>query len=162
MFGFKEAEHFGDFPEGGGYPHRFLTYAYERMGVTKPSQVLHVCSGSMATGVTVDIRPVCTPRVVADARHLPFRDNTFQWMLCDPPYSADYAENLYGTGSSYPSPHQLVNECLRVLQVGGHLGFMHHMVPKFHKPGRMVGVWGITQGPGYNIRAWTLFTKDGA
>lgn len=159
MFGLPEAEFFGDFPDGGGYPRGFLKRAFSILGVTDPTQVLHVCSGSMRVGVRVDVRPAMSPTVVADARYLPFRDNSFQWIMADPPYSAEYAENLYGVGASYPNPHSLVNECLRVLRFGGRLGFMHHMVPKFHRPGRVLTVYGITQGPGYNIRAWTVLTK---
>jgi SAM-dependent methyltransferase len=159
MFGMPEAEMYDDFPEGGGYPKRFLSKAYEIMGVTDPDQVLHVCSGSVKTGVRVDIRAEKNPTIVTDACSLPFPDDSFQWILADPPYTADHAENLYGTGSVYPSPHVLTQECLRVLKPGGFFGIMHHMVPKFKKPGKLVKVYAITQGPGYNIRAWTLFTK---
>ena len=160
MFGLPEAEFFGDFPDGGGYPHRFLKRAFEIMNVTEPAQVLHVCSGSMKIGVCVDIRPAMNPTIIADVRHLPFANDSFQWVMADPPYSREYAENLYGTGAVYPDPHQLVNECLRVLAPGGRLGFMHHIVPKFKHPGRLLKVHTITQGPGYNVRAWSVFIKD--
>lgn len=153
---------FGDFPEGGGYPIGFLKYAYRVMRVTDPSKVLHVCSGSMKTGIRVDIRKETKPDYCCDVRNgLPFKDNSFRWIMADPPYSADLADKLYGTGDAYPSPHVLVDECLRVLKPGGMLGFMHHMVPKFHKPGRLLKIYAITQGIGYNIRAWCVFTKDG-
>lgn len=160
MFGLPEAEYFGDFPDGGGYPHGFLKRAFEILSVTDPADVLHVCSGSMKIGVRVDVRPETRPTVVADGRALPFADNAFQWVMVDPPYSREYAENLYGTGRLYPDPHTLVKECLRVLRPCGFLGFMHHMVPKFARPARLVTVYAITQGPGYNVRAWTVFTKE--
>src|SRR5438876_1867511 len=155
MFGLPEAEFFGDFPDGGGYPIGFLKRAFDILGVTDPSKVLHVCSGSMRIGVTVDIRRSLRPIVCADVRNLPFRDNTFQWVMADPPYSRDYAENLYQTGAVYPDPHALVNECLRILKTNGQLGFMHHIVPKFKKPGKLLKVYTITQGVGYNVRAWS-------
>ena len=159
LFGMPLAEHFGPFPEGGGYPLGFLERAYEILRVTAPQRVLHVCSGSMLTGVRVDIRPSTNPTVVADVLHLPFRDETFQWVMADPPYSREYAENLYGTGEMYPDPHQLCEECLRVLKPAGMLGFFHHIVPKFRKPGHLIKVYGITQGIGYNIRAWSVLSK---
>ncbi len=159
MFGLPEAEHFGPFPDGGGYPLRFLPRAYSILGVTDPARVLHVCSGSMRVGLRVDIRPAMHPTVVADVLALPFADNTFEWVMADPPYSREYAANLYGTGDAYPNPHSLVTECLRVLKYGGRLGFMHHIVPKFKRPGRLLHVYTITQGPGYNVRAWTVLTK---
>lgn len=159
MFGMPEAEYFGDFPDGGGYPHGFLRRAFDILGIVSPERVLHVCSGSMKIGVRVDIRFEMAPTIVADVNTLPFRDSTFEWVMADPPYSQEYATNLYGTGAVYPSPHTLVDECLRVLKPGGRLGFMHHIVPKFHKPGRLLNVYTITQGPGYNVRAWSVFTK---
>ncbi len=160
MFGLPEAEFFGPFPDGGGYPTRFLGRAFDILGVTEPRSVLHVCSGSMKLGMCVDIRPHLRPSIVADCRRLPFRDDTFEWIMADPPYSREYAENLYSTGSVYPDPHALMAECLRVLKPGGKLGFMHHIVPKFSRPGRLLKVYTITQGPGYNVRAWTVMTKD--
>ena len=159
MFGMPEAEHFGEFPEGGGYPLGFLARAYDILGVTDPHRVLHVCSGSMRIGTRVDIRPETNPTVVADALALPFGDNSFEWVMADPPYNREYAQNLYGTSECYPDPHRLVNECLRVLLPGGKMGFMHHIIPKFHKPGKILKVYAISQGPGYNIRAWSVFTK---
>ena len=160
MFGLREAEHFGPFPEGGGYPIRFLAKAFIILGVTDPRKVLHVCSGSMKSGICLDIREGVKPTIVGNALSLPFRDNAFPWVMVDPPYSQEYAENLYGTGNDYPSPHTLISECLRVLSPGGRLGFMHHIVPKFRKPGKLLNVYAITQGVGYNIRAWSVFTKS--
>ncbi len=160
MFGMPIAEHFGPFPDGGGYPLNFLQRAYDILGVTDPSRVLHVCSGSMRVGIRVDIRPSQRPTVVADGRFLPFKDSTFDWIMADPPYSPEYAENLYGTGAVYPNPHSLLAECLRVLRPNGMCGFMHHMVPKFTRPGRLVQVYTITQGVGYNVRAWSVYTKE--
>ena len=159
MFGMPEAEMYDDFPEGGGYPKRFLLRAFEIMGVEAPSDVLHVCSGSVRVGITVDVRREKKPSIVADARSLPLASDSAPWILADPPYSSDHAENLYQTGSSYPSPHVVANECIRVLAWGGLLGFMHPMVPKVKKPGKLVRVYTITQGMGYNVRAWSLFTK---
>lgn len=157
MFGMPEAEWYDDFPEGGGYPIRFLAKAHEIMEAYPP-HVLHVCSGSVRTGIRVDIRASKRPSVVADGRRLPFADNTFQWVMADPPYSEDHAENLYQTGGAYPSPHVLAQECLRVLQPGGLLGFMHPMVPKI-SGGKFLKVYTLTQGPGYNVRAWSLIEK---
>lgn len=159
LFGMPEAEMYDDFPEGGGYPIGFLRRALAIMEIDDPRRVLHVCSGSVRFGVAVDIRPEKRPTVVADARSLPFADGSFRWILADPPYTEDHADNLYGTKSVYPSPHVLAQECMRVLAPSGYLGFMHHMVPKMRRPGRLLKVYTITQGMGYNVRAWSLFTK---
>lgn len=160
MWGFKEADHFGDFPDGGGYPKRFLAKAFDLLGVEDPDKVLHLCSGSVTSGVTVDIRPEMNPTVCCDARHTPFQDESFRWILMDPPYSEEYARNLYGTEAVYPKPGELLKEACRLLVPGGRVGLLHFQVPMFRHPLRLIGVWGVTTGLGYNIRALSVFEKS--
>jgi SAM-dependent methyltransferase len=143
----------------GGYPFNFLPHAYATMGVTDPSQVLHMFSGGVRAGVTVDIRPECEPTIVADARHLPLADETFEWVMADPPYSESYATHLYGTGGNYPRPSHILREAARVLKPGGKLGLLHFIVPKARHGLRQHGVWGVYIGPDFAIRAWTVYTK---
>ena len=159
MFGTDHAKHFGPFPDGGGFPHGFLKMAFKDLGVTDYNLVLHLCSGSVLSGVTVDIRPSMKPSVVADVTSLPFGDETFKWIIADPPYSEMYAENLYGTGDSYPKPLHIMSEMLRILEPGGRCGFLHHQVPFFRKPLEMLLVRGISLGLGFNLKAWSVFEK---
>ena len=153
------AHHFDPFPEGGGYPLRFVEWALDTMACSDPSVVLHLCSGSMVTGTTVDIRPETNPDIVADCRSVPLPDESFDFILADPPYSADYAENLYGTGDHYPTPFQIMREATRLLRPGGQFGLLHTQVPIIRRPMKVSNVYGITVGCGYNIRAWTLMHK---
>lgn len=162
MYSFKEAEMFDAFPDGGGYPKRFLALAFETLGVTDPEKVLHLCSGSMRSGVTLDLRPECRPRVVADCRQAPFLGESFDFIMADPPYAEDYAENLYGTGKQYPKPGQILREAARLLRPGGRVGLLHFLVPVIRRPLKFVGIWGITLGSGYAIRAWSVLEKVAA
>jgi len=130
------------------------------MGCDDPDGVLHVCSGSMRSGVTLDIRRSCSPGIVGDCRSLPFRSGSFGFVLVDPPYSKDYASNLYGVGESYPRPGSVLKEVSRVLKSGGKVGFLHFQVPMIRKPLKIKGVYGVTTGCGYAIRAWTLMEKE--
>jgi SAM-dependent methyltransferase len=155
----KPARHFVDFPDGGGYPIGFVEWAYEVMGVIDPEKVLHLCSGSMRTGVRVDIRPEMNPTVCCDIRNTPFPDESFDFILSDPPYAESYAENLYGTGQHYPKPSEILKEATRLLRPNGYFGLLHFIVPMNRKPMKLVQVYGITTGAGYAIRAWSLFTK---
>lgn len=150
-------------PQGvwGAYPQRFVPWALRELGSPPAHQVLHVCSGRLGPdvpGVRVDLMPRARPTVLADGRRLPFRDGAFSAVLIDPPYTVEYAEALYQT--EYPRPSHLLREAARVLRPGGAIGFLHFLVP-FKPPGcRTVRVVGITQGPGYRIRAWTVFRKE--
>jgi len=159
LFGRGRAEDFGVFPEGGGYPIGFLQLAYETLGVTDPDKVLHLCSGSMRRGVRVDIRPECKPDIVADCRSVPLPDESFDWIMADPPYAEDYARNLYGTEQHYPKPGQILKEAARLLRPGGRVGLLHFIVPMVRKPLKLLEVRGITTGAGYAIRAWSVFEK---
>lgn len=160
MFGYpKPVEHFEDFPDGGGYPKGFLEWAFDVMRCDDPSKVLHLCSGSVLTGVRVDIRPERKPDIIADCRNVPLPDESFDFILADPPYSEEYAKNLYGTGDDYPLPGQIVKEAERLLRPDGLLGIMHFQVPFPSKGMKILGVYGISQGCGYAIKAWTLMKK---
>ena len=160
MFGEPQpTNHFEPFPDGGGYPKGFLEWAYRTMRVSNTNRVLHMCSGSVQTGIRVDIRPELNPDIVADCRHIPLPDESFGWILADPPYSEDYATNLYGTGDHYPLPGQIAREACRLLKPGGLFGLLHFQVPMIRKPLEIVGVYGVTTGSGYAIRAWTLCRK---
>jgi SAM-dependent methyltransferase len=160
MFGKpKPVKHYEDFPDGGGYPKGFLEWAYDLMGCDDPSKVLHLCSGSVITGVRVDIRPERKPDIVADCRSVPLPDASFDYVLADPPYSPEYAKNLYGTDANYPLPKQIVAEAARLLKPGGHFGLMHFQVPFPTLGMKIQGVYGISQGCGYAIKAWTHMRK---
>lgn len=151
--------HFNKFPDGGGYPYGFVEWALREMGCKDADNVLHLCSGSMKTGLRVDIRPEMKPDIIADCRHVPLPDESVEFILADPPYSLDYAENLYGTGKNYPKPGEILKEAARLLKPGGKIGLLHFLVPMTRKPMKMLGVYGVTTGAGYAIRAWTLWTK---
>jgi len=160
MFSFSEADMFDPFPEGGGYPKGFLAKAFAILGVTDPKKVLHLCSGSLKSGITVDIRTETNPNIVADCRAVPLPDDSINWILADPPYSEEYARNLYGTDKYYPKPGQILKEGSRLLKVGGRIGLLHFQVPMFRKPLKLLNVYGITTGLGYAIRAFSVLEKQ--
>lgn len=159
LFGMSPVIEMDAWPDGGGYPSNFLVRAYDTLGATDPGRVLHLCSGSVRVGVTVDIRAETKPRVVADVRALPFRDESFDWIMADPPYSEAYADNLYDTKDQYPKPGVIAREACRVLRPGGRFGILHFVVPMNPRELRLVRVWGVTFGAGYRIRAWSVFEK---
>lgn len=144
----------------GQYPQRFLPWAYERIMLRGSPDVLHVCSGALSAetrGLRVDLRRAVAPDIVADGTDLPFADASFDGVLIDPPYSVEYARELYGV--TYPRPSALLREACRVLRPGRRCGFLHYLVPNPATGLRLVEVHGITTGCGYRIRAFTVFEK---
>lgn len=159
---FEATDFEGPPPEAvwGCYPQRFLPWALSAIQC-RASEVLHVCSGALgsdAGGVRVDLRLGARPDVVGDGTTLPFRDSSFAGVLLDPPYSLEYARELYGT--AYPRPSHLLAEAARVVRPGGRVGFLHFLVPKPGSPLLTIErVWGVTQGCGYRIRAFTVLRR---
>lgn len=150
---------FEAFPEGGGYPKGFLEWAFGIMEVKDSEKVLHLCSGSVKSGITVDIRAEKNPTICADCRNVPLPDSSVDFILADPPYDENYARTMYNTEASYPKPGQILKEAARLLRVGGKVGLLHFIVPMTRKPLKIRGIYGITTGNGTAIRAWTLCEK---
>lgn len=159
----QEATVLAEFPDGGGFPPDFLPWAYRTLGVTDPSRVLHMCSGGVRTGITVDIRAELEPTIVADARAIPLPDASIDWIIADPPYTGVYHRELYGgSDETYPKPSQLLREAGRLLVPGGRVGFLHYLLPRQVPPLRFDRVYGVTFGFNFSIRAWSIFRKDEA
>lgn len=107
-------------PQGGGYPLGLVEFAGRVMRVSDHARVVHLCSGSVRAPLTFDLRPESGAACVADVRHLPIASSSVRWVMCDPPYSQDHAEDLWGTGRQYPSPAAIMREVARILEPRRH------------------------------------------
>jgi SAM-dependent methyltransferase len=142
----------------GQYPKGFTRWIAKVLRA-QPDQILHVCSGALGAGhgVRVDIRPEAHPDVVADGRALPFAEGTFAAVAIDPPYTVEYARDLYGT--EYPRPSALLREASRVVRPGGRIGLLHFFVAASPAGCEMERCYGVTTGVGYRIRAFTVYRR---
>jgi hypothetical protein len=78
---------------------------------------LHVCCGLSKLGnVRLDLDPNVNPDVIADAARLPFSDNSFDTVLCDPPYNGKFQWN-----------HDVLSELSRV--ASNRIVFQHWFLP---------------------------------
>lgn len=146
----------------GAYPKDFLRWACRAMQCDR-QEVVHLCSGALPPGegrLRVDIRPEAKPDLIADCRALPLPDNYAAAVLLDPPYTVEYAQDLYST--EYPRPSALLAEASRIAQPGAPIGFLHFLVPLPPAGASIEAVYGITTGPNYRIRAFTVFRKQQA
>lgn len=100
----------------GGYPNGYFNFL-KKKGWWKAKR-LHVCSGSVKDGTTIDIKPETNPTIVCDvSKGIPLRDNTFDAIYIDPPYSQEKAEELYALPLlSVPA---LLKEAARVVRHDG-------------------------------------------
>jgi hypothetical protein len=145
----------------GAYPVGFEKHILRQqlLGPVSAHDVLHVCSGGVSSRWTVDIRHEVKPTVVASAAALPFATGAFKAVLIDPPYNETYAKQLYRV-SGLPTLKAMLNEAIRVLRPGGRVGLLHFIVPQRPAGARRVMVRGISTGPGFQIRALTIFEKQ--
>jgi hypothetical protein len=148
----------------GRYPKGWLRHVLrtQLLGPVERREVLHVCSGTLGTDEawTVDLRPEAQPRLVASGTALPIRDASFKAVMLDPPYSDQYARNLYGTEN--PRPSWLLREAARVVVPGGRIGILHVAVPFAPPLCRLVKVYGVSTGVGFRIRAFTVYEREQA
>lgn len=126
----------------------------------KRSEVLHVCSGALprGDGMRIDIRVGALPDLRADGRALPLRDSCVNAVLLDPPYTAHYAQELYGV--DYPLPSHLLAEAARVVRPGGRVGFVHYLVANSPPACHHVKTFGLSMGFGYPMRAVTIYERE--
>jgi SAM-dependent methyltransferase len=122
--------------------------------------LVHVCSGGLppGEGIRVDRDPSAAPDILADGRHLPFRDGSIAALLIDPPYTNQYAAQFYGF--DYPRPAHLLAEAARVVRPGGRIGFVHYITPRPAKGTRCVKVFGLSTGANMPMRAVTIYERD--
>ncbi len=104
----------------GGFPLHFEKKLFE---LYPSEKILQPFGGMAEYGVRVDINPEVDPDVVGDAHSLPFEDNSFDFVLCDPPYSTDLSGRLYGTGAISWSKYS--SEAVRVAKPDGYVGLYH-------------------------------------
>lgn len=124
------------------------------------SEVLHVCSGALkrGEGIRVDVRRDAQPDVLADGRALPFANDSVAAVMLDPPYTVQYAQDLYGV--EYPRPSHLLREASRVVRPCGRIAFVHYLVPMPPPGCSLVRVLGLSTGFGFPIRAVTVFQRE--
>ena len=132
---------------------------------------LWLFSGSFVdpNGVMIDCKSnaVVKPTVQSDCTMLPFLDESFDFILADPPYSEEEADRLYGV--PYFSIVALMEEMIRVCRPGGAILLLHRLIPEYWPSKKrsfdliyLEGVVGVFTMRGIsNIRALTAWRKTG-
>lgn len=159
VWGAQEAEDFEAPYTWGAYPKGFIEWACRVMQCRR-ERVVHLFSGTIPAGegaLRVDLRRDMRPDVVADCRQLPLPDACAAAVMIDPPYSVEYARDLYDT--EYPRPSHFMAEASRIAKPGAPIGVLHFLVVKPAQDLERDACYGITMGPNYRIRAFTVYRK---
>jgi tRNA G10 N-methylase Trm11 len=86
-------------------------------------------AGHSEYGIRIDIKPETKPSVIGDCHRLPFKENSFDMVLADPPYTNELSERIYGTGKVVYK--KWVSEAVRVCKPGGYIAVYHmKMLPR--------------------------------
>lgn len=143
----------------GQYPRSLIRRVLPWLACRR-GEILHVCSGSLppGEGIRVDVRREARPDILADGRRLPLRDGAVAAVMIDPPYTRQYARDLYGV--DYPRPSHLLAEAARVVRPCGRIGFVHYLVPMPPPGCHHVKTFGMSTGFGFHMRAVTIFERD--
>lgn len=138
----------------GGFPLHFEKRLFE---MYKPVSILQPFGGKSEYGLRCDINPEVSPDIVCDAHHLPFIDNSFDFVLCDPPYSTDLSGRLYKTGPVKDG--QYIKEAVRVCKLGGHIALYHWVMPPRPKGTRFDRIIVIITRVRHHARFCAVFQK---
>jgi len=140
----------------GQYPPTFLRRALALF--PEAGRILHCPSGTVqGPGVTADLK-VCEvrrPQVQASAAALPFKDNAFDLILSDPPYTAKDSEKY----QCKPFPlGRMLKEARRILSPGGYLGVLHLYYPSYRrKEWKLEGLIAVVTGFQRATRMFSIF-----
>lgn len=120
-------------PRADHYPGRFPLY-FERkliqlLNIQANGRILHPFGGKAEYGIRVDLDPSVMPDIVGNAELLPFGDNTFDLVVCDPPYTGELAKSIYNNPG--PKFGKYTSEAVRVCREYGYICLYHwYMMPR--------------------------------
>jgi len=111
----------------GCYPLGFENKINELLGT---NAYVHFFCGLAKNGYRIDINHICNPDLIANVESLPqIEDNSFKAGMADPPYTKEFAENLYAC--KYPKWSLWTKELVRIVQPRGKIAIMqNYVVPR--------------------------------
>lgn len=147
----------------GSFPKGFLKWINE-MGWNGLHRC-YLCSGMVddKEAFKVDVRPEVKPDLLCDASNTKLPDESYDWIMIDPPYTKDLARDYYGTDKNYHGINAFTKEAERLCKVGGLILTLSYEIPKRIKNCDFIAVVGVYTVPftGY-MRCFTVSKKKTA
>lgn len=113
----------------GGFPLYFERKLIAFLQLMPGARILHPFGGKAEYGIRIDLDPSVQPDIVANAEMLPFQDNTFDLVICDPPYTKELAKSIYNCPG--PKFGKWSKEAVRVCKEFGFICLYHWvMMPR--------------------------------
>lgn len=144
----------------GQYPSTFVKRVMAMVG---SARLLHLCCGRcrIPGAVNVDNQLLPEVNVLADVEDLPFKRESFDVVLIDPPYSEADAQRYKQKRLLRAS--KVLQECHRVLMPGGYVFWLDERYPSYRRTNwKLVGLVGIVTGFERRTRVLSILMKRGA
>ena len=148
----------------GAYPAGFLKRLKTSFDYFWPKDnnlILHVCSGRILSseGKRLDIDPKYKPDYLVNAEKMDGVSNeSFLWVIADPPYNEAAAQRYYGMKLLNKS--KMIKEMTRVCVLGGYVALLDQYSPNgTPKALKRVAIIGVTSVPNQDLRVFTVWQK---
>ena len=151
----KDGKHYN-----GAFPNGFINWV-KKAGYWGDKRV-YLCSGTIEDkdAVTVDIRPDVKPTLCEDARNTSLKDNSFNWVMIDPPYSKELAKKMYNTEAVFSGIDSFAKEGARICEPSGLILTLSYQVPKRLPNCDFIAVCGVYTIPCVSyMRCFTVSKK---
>lgn len=108
----------------GSFPLHFEKKLFKLFKIKKG--ILQPFGGKSEYGLRCDFKLEVNPNINCDAHFLPFESNSFDFVLLDPPYSNEEANEIYNTPDL--KVITFLTESARVCKPNGHIAVYHRLM----------------------------------
>lgn len=142
------------------FPSRFI-YNLKNEYDIKDKKILQMFSGSSDLGDTTDIRKESKTNIAAKYDQLPIKDNVYDIVLADPPYTIGFSQEWISSMKDVPRPKRILKEASRIVKKSGLIMILHIIVIPAYKEFEVerVALHPILCGPNNSIRVLNVFKK---
>lgn len=138
----------------GSWPKVVINYL-KRSGYMKGAILEPFAGKSNLNTFKIDINKELQPNIIGAAQILPFKDESFDCAILDPPYSSKYSESLYNT--KMPDVKACIKEAARCVKNKGYVSVLcFKNMPSFKDVYPIEKVF-VNLGPDRHVRCLNIY-----